>query len=508
VAVRRVRTTSGRYAKTVRTWRPVRASHEDSLAERELTMRRAEDLVANDAHAASVVDTMALNVSGGCGLLPQSQIKHKVLGLDPEQAKEIQAQLEWAYHLWCAEAHVRGIAPFGALQYLAVRSMLGKGEYLYLVRQIRQPGRTFSTCLLDVHPARLCTPSDRKHDESLLDGVEQGPNGEALAHWIANPDRNEWLAGHMASSRFTRVPTHRGHRPQVLHGFDYKDEETSRGRSILGPAAKLFRHMDDSLSYELIAQIVTASTPFFIATQNPADAQAGIGRSTEVGQDGAVEVVRHQNVRPGQFLYGNTGERPYPLESNRPGNNFDAFAYLILRVMAASTGMPYEILAKDFSKTNYSSARAALLEAWRVFSRWRFWLEWNLCQRVWRLVQEEAFLLGLWTIPKGAPDIYLNGGLHPAWFSARWIGPKRGYVDPVKEIQANVVALNAGLTTYADLIAEQGQDWEETWEQRALEEEVKREHGLAFSTDVEVLEAVTASEERERAAATAEGKED
>ncbi len=504
MAVRRVRTTSGRYAKTVRTWRPVRASHEESLAERELTMRRAEDLVANDAHAASVVDTMALNVSGGCGLRPQAQIKHKVLGLDPEQVKEIQDQQEWAWQLWCAEAHVRGVAPFGALQYLAVRSMLGKGEYLYLVRQLQRPGRTFSTCLLDVHPARLCTPSDRKHDTALQDGVEQGPNGEALAHWIANPDRDEWLAGHMASSRFTRVPVFRGHRAQVLHGFDYKDEESTRGRSVLAPAAKLFRHLDDSLSYELIAQIVTASTPWFIATQNPADVQGGMGFSRERNEDGTEEQVHHQGVRPGQFLYGNTGERPYPLESNRPGNNFDAFAYLILRVMAASTGMPYEILAKDFSKTNYSSARAALLEAWRVFTRWRFWLEWSLCRRVWNLVQEEAFLLGLWSVPKGAPDIYLGGGLHPAWFGAKWIGPKRGYVDPVKEILANIKALDAGLVTYADLIAEQGEGWEETWDQRALEEAAKRERGLSFSTDVEVLEAVVASEGREQAA----GKED
>ncbi len=36
--------------------------------------------------------------------------------------------------------------------------------------------------------------------------------------------------------------------------------------------------------------------------------------------------------------------------------------------------LPYELFAKDFSRVNYSSARAALLEAWRYLHGRRRWL--------------------------------------------------------------------------------------------------------------------------------------
>lgn len=80
-----------------------------------------------------------------------------------------------------------------------------------------------------------------------------------------------------------------------------------------------------------------------------------------------------QDLSPGQFLYGNENEKPYVLESKRPSANFSAFVEIVLRATAASVGIPYESLTKDFSKTNYSSARAALNEAWKLYSFYRNW---------------------------------------------------------------------------------------------------------------------------------------
>ena len=73
----------------------------------------------------------------------------------------------------------------------------------------------------------------------------------------------------------------------------------------------------------------------------------------------AGELTRHQNVAAGTMIYGNTGEKPHVLESKRPGNTFPEFVERILRGIGVTVGMPYEVVAKDFSKTNDSSARAA-----------------------------------------------------------------------------------------------------------------------------------------------------
>ena len=47
------------------------------------------------------------------------------------------------------------------------------------------------------------------------------------------------------------------------------------------------------------------------------------------------------------------------------------------------------------------------------------------------------------------------------WCNASWIGPARGFVDPVKEIQAVVMALNHNLMTYGEAWGERGGDWDE-----------------------------------------------
>lgn len=39
-----------------------------------------------------------------------------------------------------------------------------------------------------------------------------------------------------------------------------------------------------------------------------------------------------------------------------------------MRHLSVGVNLPYERVYKDFSKTNYATARAALLEAWRTFT--------------------------------------------------------------------------------------------------------------------------------------------
>ena len=77
---------------------------------------------------------------------------------------------------------------------------------------------------------------------------------------------------------------------------------------------------------------------------------------------------------------------------------------------------------------------------------------------------EEAVNKGL----VDAPDFYEN---RYAYTRCKWIGPGRGWVDPVKEAQACQIRMNIGLSTLENECASQGLDWEEVLEQRAREKE-------------------------------------
>ncbi len=61
----------------------------------------------------------------------------------------------------------------------------------------------------------------------------------------------------------------------------------------------------------------------------------------------------------------------------------------------------------------------------------------------------------------------------PIWHPRTW-----GWVDPVKDVTANLMALRSGLKTYSEALAEQGKDFHETIEQIATERAFAKQHGV------------------------------
>lgn len=447
--------------------------------ERNLGMARVDDLYLNDGVAKSGVNSIATNVIG-TGLRPQSVIAHDMLGIERAVAIKLQDQMEWLWFEWCGQAHYREQLHFDDLQMLGLRSLIRAGEFVHMpVREMR-PGCRFSLRLQDIKPSRLRTPFDRQYDPYIHDGVEVSASGLPLAYWIASPPPSTMIMddAFCSSSQFRRIPARIGHLRGLFHIFRAGGEEEFRGVSCLAPAVKFFRHLNDSIDYELMAQVVAASFPVFITQEQ--DSQmlpAGVRPDDYEGYE-AEDKKYYQYVEAGTMMYGNKGEKPEVLESKRPYKTFIEFCNLVLRITAASLEIPYEVLTKDFSKTTYSSARAALLEAWRVYDVYRTFFVRHYCQNVWQMVLEEAWLRGYLTLPENAPDFY--AGL-PYWCNARWIGPARGYIDPEKETNAAILSLNSGLVSRTQVIAERGGDFEEVAVQLAHENDRFRQLGLCFS---------------------------
>src|SRR6185503_13148856 len=59
-----------------------------------------------------------------------------------------------------------------------------------------------------------------------------------------------------------------------------------------------------------------------------------------------------------------------------------------------------------------------------------------------------------------------------------WIAPGKGWIDPVKEVQASQLAIETGISTLADEAAANGKDWEEVLEQQKRELTKRLELGL------------------------------
>lgn len=455
---------AGAYRGTIANWNPSRLVNMDAQIRERLTMqRRAADLAANDWAAKSGIRTIADNAVG-TGLVPKSSIPHKLLGISREEAVAIGEKMEWAFSVWSQQAHARGIIHFEDLQYVGITSVLRQGEMLHLpVMLPLESGRAFGLAIQDISPTRLCTPADKRLDLSIKDGIEFTSYGKPQAYWLACPPPSlvPMDQQQLFSDSFIRRAAHLGHRPNVFHLFRYEEEEQVRGVSALSNGMKLFRNLNDALDSELFAQVIAASFPVFIGLENgtaqmPLEVQETYGLSAQEPQE------RTMNIDPGTVVFGNPNEKPYVLENKRPSANFPPFIEIVLRALAAMLGIPYESLAKDFSKTNYSSMRAALNEAWKLYMFYRRWYGRLYTQPIWEMVIEEAYLRNFLGLADAIDALSPAAGFYEGrqyWCSATWVGPARGSIDPVKEIQATIMALEARLATYGEAWAERGGDF-------------------------------------------------
>ncbi len=461
---------AGAFRGSLSSWRaPQTYSIDMQAREREISQERASDLAVNDWAASSALNAITTNTVG-TGLKPQSRIDYKRLGISKEEASELQHDIEQVWKDWSIEACADGMLNFEDLQFLGLRTMVRMGELIHLPVMIKDSNRKIKLAIQNINPNRLLTPFEQRHTTKIVDGIELGKYGEPIAYWIATPKAVDsyWIDySTLASSSFTRVPKKIGHRPNCFHLFRKIEDEQMRGESIFTPGMNLFRHLSDSLDNELLAQVITASMALFISKETNSNLPDYL--EEELDRNG--NIIHHENIIPGSVLYGNMDEKPHVLESSRPSPNFASFSEFVLRAMAASVDMPYEVVAKDFSKTNYSSARAALLEAWRVYLLYRTWLVNHYCKPIWSMVMEEAWLSGILKFPASAPDFYDAKSLY---IQSSWIGPSRGYIDPVKEANATAIALDKRLMSYSEALAERGYDFEELMEIREVEEEALR----------------------------------
>ena len=458
-------------------WIPKRfGSEQQEAAERETIIDRIEDLSLNDPSASTAVDTIASKTIG-VGLKPQSKPVWKRLGITEEQAKEVSEQAEWAFKLFSKEAGSDGSSTMSDILYQTIRTMVEKGEYLNIpVRLDRnKTGRKFSLAIQTLNPSRLKTPTDIK--EGVRDGIAFSQQGIPKTYWIAEP-KNKNRNYYLNSSDFRPVPARRGHRKAVFHDFIKKQPEQYRGISPIAPAVKELKALSDYFDVELVGAIIANSFPLFIETEFGAGVRSDMGSGFYWGGDSSYP--EYQDINPGTVMYGKPGQKPHVIEADRPGNTFAPFVETSLRRSFAAVGLSYEVAMKDFTKCNYVTARAALNDAYDLFAMLQGWLIDHFAQKVWQMVFEDAWLMGMIELPAGF-DFYDN---IDAWTNALWIPPKRNSVEPYKEIMAAKVGKEIDLLTDEEYLAANGKDVDEHYQQ--LEREKKEKEKRKLINDVKI----------------------
>jgi lambda family phage portal protein len=440
----------------------------DLLSDLPKLRERSRDLVRNDGIASGAVETIVTNVIGS-GIRPQSNIDKDELKISEEYAFELTKQIEKVWKEWVPAADAGNRQNFYEIEELEERQRFINGESIIIPLRVKNSKRRrrYSLALQVVESDRLCTPNGMTADKTVRSGIKIGDYGEAIEYYIRKTHPGDYNYSAFSSSNnpdnFVIYPAYNDlGDPNIYHLYHVKRAGQSRGEPFFSPVLNIFKDRADYMESEMVAARVAACFAVFIKKEVPFSNT--FNPNTVTGDT----TKRAETLSPGIVKRLLPGEDIVAFNPNRPGGTFGLFMEVILREAAAGVGLPYEIVAKDFSKSNYSNMRAALIEAYRFFGKQQDFVIRNLCMPIWSLLLEEAYLMGELPIL----DFYSN---RSEYIKARWIAPGWKWVDPEKEANASVTAIDNNLTTMSDELAGKGDDWEEILEQRAKEEKKKKE---------------------------------
>lgn len=422
----------------------------------ETLRQRSRQLLMGSPVAASAIKTLRTNVVG-VGLVPKPAIDADLLGMTPEQAIEWQRAAEREFALWAEDKRkcdATGVNNFAGIQQLVLLSWLTSGDVFVLIRHVkRNPVLSpYGLRLHVIEADRVASPGQSlpaypayttvtlESGNLCHDGVEVDKSGAIIAYHIRNNYPDDWT-GKM--TEWVRVPAY-GRRtglPNILHVMDAERPEQYRGVSMLAPVIEPLRQIERYTEAELMAAVVQSLFTVFITLEHPEDYP--FNPTNPEGDQSVRTDPNEVEMGPGQINLLKPGESITPADPSRPNSEFADFTQKIAEQIGAALEIPVDLLLKSFN-ASYSASRAALMEAWKSFRMRRAWLVDDLCAPVWELFITEAVALGRLQ----APGFFADPLVHRAYLGCEWIGPSQGQLDPTKEISAEILAMQNGLTTH------------------------------------------------------------
>lgn len=244
--------------------------------------------------------------------------------------------------------------------------------------------------------------------------------------------------------------------------FDRVDQV--RGVSPLAAAVNTFQDIHENAEYALAkAKVSQLFGLKFVRKSEVSLPNNGDNEETDT------------DVPPYQFDFGagpqvldlEEGDDASIIESATPSTQFQSFMEQMVSAALKSLDIPYSFY--DESHTNYSGSRGALLQYDRSAETKRGDVQ---------LVLDD---LTAWRFGLAVDDgqLQLPAGVSVADLRWEWVHHGTPWLDPLKEVKADVEAVNARVRSRQQICKARGSDFFEVVDQQAEEEAYIRSKGLA-----------------------------
>ena len=459
------------------------------------------------------------------GLSLESTPVSAILGLSQEQRKEISNHIEAKFSLWAnsKDCDLSKENTLGQIERILYRNELVKGDFFAALPFSNDPSLTNPLQVKIIKPELVSTPFDSKIRNAIIkrghyivDGVEFDKNDQEVAIYVRTrkpgaagfADIYGGLYGHGGAQvlyndgyggdgygrgglsgyyKWVRFPKYGpvSGRVILIHGKVQEFGNEPRGIPALAHVAHELEKITDYSLLELMAAVANATIAAVVKPGENAPAtnpfpgnsfvppslqqtDAGLTATESTLDPGYTNIGKNVLSNTGGLLISslNAGEDLVSHDTKRPNVNFGEFVDSITKYLAASLGMPIEVLNMVFGN-NFSASRASLKLYWQsVYTKRDDFIS-----------DFKTPIFNSWLLGEvGSGNLILKGYEDPimraAWQSASWIGVPSPSIDPMKEARAAKIRVDEGFTT--------------------REHEAQTRHGASFDSNIDRLKSENA----------------
>lgn len=432
---------------------PTTTGDEEIRRDLQKLRNRCRELERNNDYVRRYLNGLDSNVIGSSGVMLQMKVEDAPLVYD-EQANRV---IEREWHKWCNRKHTtpNGRQSWLEICKLALRSCARDGDVLLqLVRGYNNDHgfavQLIEADMLDIHHNnyRLANGGE------IRMGVETNKVGRPVAYHI--------LTSHPGETSDTSRKRVRVDADDIIHLYNPERISQTRGVPWMVSAMTRLQMLAGYEESELVASRTAACKMGFLTKDANAENYTG-------EEDEDYNLI--MEAEPGSIEELPTGMRFQEWNPQHPTSAYKDFVKATLRGISAGLNISYNTLANDLEGVNYSSIRAGLFDEREHYKSIQNWFIDSFIQPVFEAWLEASILNGVFPFGVNKFD-KMN---QPKWCARRW-----PWVDPLKDMQANILAMNNGLEAKRNIINYTGGDIEDVYSTIAADKKLAEDKGLRF----------------------------
>lgn len=404
-----------RWGDWAASWAPAR----QALYARHQLSARSSYLASNSPTAASIVDTWTVNLIGDG---PSIRSNH------PNES--MRYALEQSFSQWSEKVDVAGTTDLTGYLNSVVRNMITTGEsFTHFFSTQRGELRLRLLNSEQVDPSRN---RELENMDRIIAGVVMNADGVIIGYMVF-PQPPDLIASPLWHPVF--VPAE-----DIAHVYESKVPNQLRGTSWLAPVMTTILSVD-TLQDSLLARAQTAA--LFGAFISDPSGTSGFGSGPYDPQQMSLEPGVMRVLPPDCSV-------TFPVMPD--SGNAPALMNHMLRQIASGVGLPFEMMTGNLEGANYSTAKLSTESFKRRCTALReTLLVAKLLRPVWKRWVTLEILSGRLNAPgfESNPEPYFSVSfLFPAWAS----------LDPLKDAEADILLIDAGIRSRHEVIAARGRD--------------------------------------------------